>query len=1117
MILAIVCVALCAVLAAQQKARPEETRPDEMADLVARSLTTSPEYPAPGEKTELRLEIHNRAAAAAHVYIAFFENGKPLASRNVRIAAQMIEAVTAPWVPRAGGVRRLSAILDPRHTLTERDRADNAVSLDVVVARRPPAAAHLVISNVELVTGPDRPRALRVTVRNDGKVPASAPLLLRHSGARVTTVLAGPVKAGKTLVVEVPWGVTGPGSITAEINPRYARAKRRGDNNTFERDTRPPIDLRVGDLALHTAQLQKGETRNVTVTFRIVNAGRQPISRPFRSRIELRLVGPDGARPFHVATNRLGAGEVAHVSHTVVGAPSEFEVRVVVDVDRVIAEADEGNNTATIRFRNPAPDIDRWVSIGPHRITGSAAHGYGWNDATGRLSAIVINPTMPATMYVAAQGSGVWKTTDGGAAWQPVADSAGVRVAALGLDPVNPSRVYMVTPREGVFRSDDAGTSWAQISTEDLDAIIHGNALLINPANGNDMALASTRGVYRSIDGGGSWNLTLGGGIATGLIRRPTNPNIIYAAIAHQSNSTVAGVYQSFDSGQTWVAKQGCPGAALPVDDAGATIRLAVSGGQLFASYRQGTPLTWRLFRTTDIGCSIGGALDVSWEPGFMAAGDDAAVLWSGMWADPTDANNLYLGGTYFWRSTNNGNSFTPTSGLGPPSGSAHVDHHLVATDPASPNVIYSLNDGGIFRSSSRGASGSWSLIGGGIANVEFYDSASAPLQADLLTGGTQDNGTIKTTDGSTLWKMITGGDGATVDIDHTNAQVMYAMGQYASSLSRSDNGGSSFSNIGSGLPPGAVCYNFHYQIHPRFPSTMLASCMGLWRSVNSGTSWSTILTPAAGAIVRTAVDGPADVYYAASTVGDISKAPSGMGWASIFTHPGAMPVTDLEIDLDNRAVLYAAFAGGGASRVYRLVRSSTSPPTFAARDITSDLPLNRSVRALAIDRNRPFTLYAGTDKGVFKGRSIDNGSIWFWVPYANGMPPADVRELDIHPGTGVMRAATAGRSAYEVNTDHPIGSLLAIEGKLTFLRVHDVGTGFGPPSDFIDVEVVVKIDSDPLKAFGFQLRNDDAEEARRGMLDLLRQGFRTNRKMRIEYIRTGLRHGRILRVVKLG
>jgi hypothetical protein len=96
------------------------------------------------------------------------------------------------------------------------------------------------------------------------------------------------------------------------------------------------------------------------------------------------------------------------------------------------------------------------------------------------------------------------------------------------------------------------------------------------------------------------------------------------------------------------------------------------------------------------------------------------------------------------------------------------------------------------------------------------------------------------------------------------------------------------------------------------------------------------------------------------------------------------------------------------------------------------------------------------------------------------------------------------------------IGAVLAAEGRIAFLRVHDVGTGWGPPNDSLDVEAVVRLDMRPAQAFGFQLRDDRESSARRRMLDLLRDAFRRDRRVRLDYVRTGLRNGRILRVMQL-
>jgi hypothetical protein len=92
-------------------------------------------------------------------------------------------------------------------------------------------------------------------------------------------------------------------------------------------------------------------------------------------------------------------------------------------------------------------------------------------------------------------------------------------------------------------------------------------------------------------------------------------------------------------------------------------------------------------------------------------------------------------------------------------------------------------------------------------------------------------------------------------------------------------------------------------------------------------------------------------------------------------------------------------------------------------------------------------------------------------------------------------------------------GGVSATVGRLTLLRVHDVGTKFGPPDDQLDVEVVVRLDSEPGRSFGFQLRNDGDREANEGMLGLLREAFDLDRRVRVEFIRTGCASGRIIRV----
>jgi hypothetical protein len=391
-----------------------------------------------------------------------------------------------------------------------------------------------------------------------------------------------------------------------------------------------------------------------------------------------------------------------------------------------------------------------------------------------------------------------------------------------------------------------------------------------------------------------------------------------------------------------------------------------------------------------------------------------------------------------------------------------------------------------------------------------------AATDPKLRIGGTQDNGTIKNDSSSTIWTEFQGGDGATVAIDPTNAQILYAMGQYASSITRSTNGGGSTSPFAAGLPLGSVCYNLHFQVHPKTPTTLLASCTSLWRITSPSGTWTPIFTPANEFIVRSAVDPSVDLYYAGSAGGKLYAGPGGASFVQVFAHPFNAGVSDIEVDPDNFPVVYATFGGGGAGRVYRLRRSGPVPTAVAANDITSNLPPGLAASTIAVDRMAPFTVYVGTNVGVYRGISANQGATWNWSFYNNGLPLAIISSLNVHPTTGVMLATTFGRSAYVVNTDWPIGTLANAQGRITFLRVHDLGTGFGPPSDFLDVEVVVALDTLPGRAFGFQLRGDGEEFVAHGMLDLLRDAFSRNSRVSIDYTRTGLRNGLILRVADL-
>jgi photosystem II stability/assembly factor-like uncharacterized protein len=768
-----------------------------------------------------------------------------------------------------------------------------------------------------------------------------------------------------------------------------------------------------------------------------------------------------------------------------------------------------------------SPNVGEWVSIGPTLIN----YGLG---STGRVTTIAIDPSDPATIYAGALsgngarigGCGVWKTMDGGASWLPVADSLpSLKVGALAIEPGRPTRVFAATwnlrqDSGALYRSDDAGVSWNLLVNS--PALLT-QRLLIDPATPSRMFAATDEGIHRSTNGGATWAtvLAIPDALATDLAMAPGEPTRLLAAFWHDTDDAKAGIYETRDSGGTWRKLIGCPVGLLPTQAAGKVIRIAMARGRSYASFKNASEFA--LYATTS-DCEIDFHREHAWERRYVAGADIARTFWSYLYVHPTKADIVYATGTNFRRSIDGGWTFELSNG-------PHVDHHAFAVDPSDPRFIYTGSDGGIYQSDDYGATDSWRFVGEGMANTEFYDLGHAPTDPTVVIGGTQDNGTLKRQDPGTVWDHIRGGDGATVDIDPTDATILYSMNQGVESIARQDNGGS-WQGLDQGVPMTNPCANLYFQVHPKDPATMLASCLSLWATPTAPPgNWQSIFPPAgfqeiAGNVVRSAVDPSSDLYYAATNKGELYAGVGGAAWQPVFksatSFGSELGIVDIEIDPDEPSVVYLGTSSDDAARVI-LLRRRAPGLLASATDITGNLPAGIQLTALALDRVRGRMIYAGTkDRGVFRGRYSATSGTWAWAPFSTGMPlAAGIEALVVHHDTGIVRVGTCGRGAYEVVTEEPIGSLLSVEGVPEYLRVHDTG-GFGPPGDRIEGEVIVRLDTEPLMAFGFELRPDAGEDAHVGMLRQLRSAMAARARVRIDYERTGLRNGIALRVMQL-
>lgn len=770
-----------------------------------------------------------------------------------------------------------------------------------------------------------------------------------------------------------------------------------------------------------------------------------------------------------------------------------------------------------------------WVSLGPTKIiNGESPASRG--DVTGRVATIAVDFSDPNLIFVGARGSGVWRTIDGGARWEPVTDKLPTQtVLALATAPSLPNRVYLNTPI-GTFRSEDAGSTWNEVSTGDLFGRgWDGGAMLVDPFDPDLVFLTScispgltTPSIRRSSDGGVTWETVLSMGCATGLVRDPADPNRFLAAISNDGTGSGSGtgLYETLDGGTTWNPRPGCNGAQFPPPAPKTLVKIAQSGEVRFVSYHWGTD-QYQVFRSDGTTCGKGATRDFVWVPAWTAPpGVAEGELKSAIHVNPRDPNLVAATGKRLFVSTDGGFNFAPIDPQ------MHVDHHAWVNHPFDPSIVFAGTDGGLYRSTKDGLSGTWSFLGEGIVNAELFDLSDAATSPHLLFAGSQDNGAFEYPGAGTIWRLKVGGDAEMVEIDPTDDNVRYLATQAQSSLFKTTDGfATPPTAIGAGLPTDWQVCPFpwsgeypadpqsQFLISPANPSVLLLSCGSFWR----GLPWSSVFTPMPADASTVAVDASNYIYWLGTASGGIWASASGVNWRLLAE--GHSPSVALQVDPTDPRVVFAAFrpSGQAEERVYRLVRLDNPPTAALAVDITNDLPVGVRLKSLAIDRLQPQTIYAGTDFGVYRGHSSDGGATWNWTSYKNGMPEAvDVRALEVHPTTGVMRAGTFGRGVYEVDTDFPIGSLIAAEGRVTALRIQDVGQGFGPPGDVVDADVIVQLDSTPGFSYGFQLRLDGDATARRGMLDRLRDALRRDTRVRLEYVRTGFRNGMLRRVWNL-
>lgn len=636
-------------------------------------------------------------------------------------------------------------------------------------------------------------------------------------------------------------------------------------------------------------------------------------------------------------------------------------------------------------------------NIGPQWINITQTWSTSGYNGMGRTTCMAFHPTDVNTWWVGAPNGGIWRTTDGGTTYTSLGDELPYSaVGSIVVDPTNTEVIYLGMgennawwePSIGVMKSVDGGETW---STTGLSwNLSNGPALskvVMDPTDNLTLMAAADNGMWRTTDGGISWNVVQQGYFAD-IEYHPTNPSIVYAGeYDYWGNSDV---WKSTDAGQSWtkVSALGQTQTNIRLEVTAADPdRLAVmftGTDELYMSYDAGVTFTYR---------------------GSVPATD-------GMVISQTVANRMYVGQLDVHKSTNGGSSFNQISlwyNGGGGLHTVHADTRNTAYNPLTPNMVWFCNDGGIYRYNE--VTDDFEDFSDGLIIMQYYSLACSQTEPQMLIGGTQDNGGRKRLPNGN-WVATNGGDAMVTAIDPTDEDVFYTTYVYGE-LYRTTDGwnndtyNSISDNIQGGTPPGK--WVTPYVIDPNDNETLVAGYDDIYRTTNRGSSWTKISDSLAnGATIRTLAVAPSNssVIYAAVNNRIYKTSNLGSSWQMYNPPlPSSVEISSIAVHPNDPDQIWFTLTGFiNTKKVYYSPDGGLSWSNW-----TGSLP-NFPVNTIIYEDGSNDAMFIGTDIGVY----YRNANMSDWIFWSVGMPNTVVTDFDIQYSDGIIRASTYGRGILE-------------------------------------------------------------------------------------------------------
>ena len=657
----------------------------------------------------------------------------------------------------------------------------------------------------------------------------------------------------------------------------------------------------------------------------------------------------------------------------------------------------------------------KWTPLGPFSEPKAATGQQG----IGRVNAVRFNPLNQNELWAASASGGIWKSSDGGDSWGtfPFTQFLSLGVTDIGIAPSNPNIIYASTGDMfgstsnrnfysiGVIKTTDGGANWniTSLNHELAEKVLFGR-VLVHPNNPKLVYVASSKGIFKSIDGGNTWKISEKFVHFMDMEFKPQNPDVIYASSFSNSGST--GVYVSNDAGETW-------NRTLMVSNG---VRIAIATTQanpekLYAlaantstfgfnslQVSEDSGQTWTIKSSVESNVNI-----LGWytgNPGSDTKGQGFYDLCIA--ASPENENEIFTGGINIWKSVNGGETFVKVTNWFPQQGMpyVHADQHDLIFAPDG-KTLYAGNDGGIVSTSNKG--GSWITKSNGMNISQYYRIGVSQSQSDVVIAGAQDNGSSLFK--SNNWAKVYNSDGMECIIDSENSQRMYAS-IYNGSLHRSNDGGANFSSIlSTSITKESGAWVTPYVLNPQNQRSIYAGYTNVWKSENYGNkgSWVKISQINPSSTLQSLAVAPSDsnVIYTASVNQLFATYDGGKSWAMI--HTSGTYITYIAVDPKNPRRVWVSKSGFNENEKVLEIIDST-----VVRNLSGNLP-NVPVNTIVVQDDSPDRLYIGTDIGVF----VSDYNSAYWEKYGSDMPNVIVNELEIHKGENKLYASTYGRGLW--------------------------------------------------------------------------------------------------------